>query len=385
MLLSLAACGGSKDTTYTDTSTNSAAEHNGITSTESVSSTMNNTEENNSLPTTNSAKCSHNKIFYNGKTEYHEKCCSQCKAVLLKEPHTLTLDEKSYVAGTCEKPGYAFYECLVCKSYTHCDELTASHESNSWKLAEEASCLSPAKYTGKCKFCGIPLEKYEGEVKPHSYLPNGTCSVCGNNDKADCTGHHMDVPTCQIPSTCIYCGYTEGSPVQCQYINGVCHFCGKRENNAAQSNKPTTSKPTTITSKPTTTSKPTETSKPTTTTSSKPTTSTPTYTDVKIISSTETISNTTINTDVYITSTGIATFNNVTVNGNVYCYGQLTVSGGTANNIYAYYWQMGGLGSSSCPSYDGTHGKFSGFFRNAGDIVIQDYALDYAFNKWGKK
>ena len=48
----------------------------------------------------------------------------------------------------------------------------------------------------------------------------------GTIEKIFCLSHHWDVPTCKIPSTCIYCGCTEGSPVECQYIDGVCHFCG---------------------------------------------------------------------------------------------------------------------------------------------------------------
>jgi hypothetical protein len=105
---------------------------------------------------------------------------------------------------------------------------------------------------------------------------------------------------------------------------------------------------------------------------------------VLIISNTQTISNQTINTDVYITSTGVATFKNVTVNGNVYCYGKLTVSGGSANNLYAYYWDLGGI-VSSCDAWEGTHGLVKGAFSSCGNVIIKDNALDYAFNKWGKK
>lgn len=47
-----------------------------------------------------------------------------------------------------------------------------------------------------------------------------------DSDAESCAGHHMDVPTCYAPSTCIYCGYTEGSPVDCQYVDGFCVFCG---------------------------------------------------------------------------------------------------------------------------------------------------------------
>ena len=107
-------------------------------------------------------------------------------------------------------------------------------------------------------------------------------------------------------------------------------------------------------------------------------------TDVLIISDTRTLSNQTIDTDVYITSTGVVTFTNVTVNGNVYCYGKLTVSGGSAHNLYAYYWDLGGI-TSSCKAWDGTHGLVKGAFRTCESVIIKDDALDYAFNKWGKR
>jgi hypothetical protein len=103
-------------------------------------------------------------------------------------------------------------------------------------------------------------------------------------------------------------------------------------------------------------------------------------TDVLIISDTQTISNKTIDTDVYITSTGVATFNNVTINGNIYCYGQLVASGCTADEVYAYaYGSM-----MSCGAFDGVHGKVSGGI-NCKQMTILDNALDYAFNKWGKQ
>lgn len=102
--------------------------------------------------------------------------------------------------------------------------------------------------------------------------------------------------------------------------------------------------------------------------------------DVLIFSNTQTVSDQTIDTDVYITSTGIVTFNNVTVNGNIYCYGQLKCSGCTANNVYAYaYGSM-----MRCDAFDGTHGKVSGGI-SCSNLTILDNALDYAFSKWGKK
>ena len=106
--------------------------------------------------------------------------------------------------------------------------------------------------------------------------------------------------------------------------------------------------------------------------------------DVLIISDTRTLSNQTIDTDVYITSTGVVTFTNVTVNGNIYCYGKLTVSGGSAHNLYAYYWDLGGI-TSSCKAWDGTHGLVKGAFKTCESVIIKDDALDYAFDKWGKR
>lgn len=260
----------------------------------------------------------------------------------------------------------------------------------------------------------------------------------GSIEKIFCLSHHMDVPTCQIPSTCIYCGYTEGNPVECQFINGVCHFCGEK------SNKPPTTEPpvtepqpirvsgvqiskTTLSLKVGDTQQLTATVSPSNADNKRVTWSSSNssvaqvsstgkitakgagsatitvttvdgnYTatcavtvtvpsspepvsDVLIISNTQTISNQTIDTDVYITSTGVATFNNVTVNGNIYCYGQLKCSGCTANNVYAYaYGSM-----MSCGAFDGTHGKVSGGI-SCNNMTILDNALDYAFSKWGKK
>ena len=110
----------------------------------------------------------------------------------------------------------------------------------------------------------------------------------------------------------------------------------------------------------------------------------PEYPGVAIISGTESFTDTTIEGDVYITSTGVVTFKNVTVTGNVYCYGKLTVSGGSAQNLYAYYWDLGGI-QSSCNAWDGLHGLVKGAFKTCGSVVIKDNALDYAFATWGKR
>ncbi|MBP3665452.1 MAG: leucine-rich repeat domain-containing protein [Clostridia bacterium] len=102
--------------------------------------------------------------------------------------------------------------------------------------------------------------------------------------------------------------------------------------------------------------------------------------DVLIICDTQTINNRTIDTDVYITSTGVMILNNVTINGNIYCYGQLKAINCIADKVYAYAY--GSL--MSCGAYDGTHGHVSGGIKCI-EIVILDDALDYAFEKWGRR
>lgn len=131
----------------------------------------------------------------------------------------------------------------------------------------------------------------------------------------------------------------------------------------------------------TTTNKPTSSNKPVSTTSNPTTSSPPVYVDVRIFSGTETISKETIDKDIYITSTGIVIFDNVTIIGDIYCYGQLTTKGAcSAKDIYAYkYGSM-----FSCSAFDGTHGKISGSL-SCDKMTITNEALDYAFNKWDKK
>ena len=182
--------------------------------------------------------------------------------------------------------------------------------------------------------------------------------------------------------------------MECQYINGICHFCGGESSEESTSPPVATEPPATeppATEPPATEPPATETpaTEPPT---EPPATETPVTepparepaSDVLIISDTRTISNQTIDTDVYITSAGVVTFDNVTVNGNVYCYGKLIVSGGSAKNIYAYYWDFGVI-KASCDAWDGTHGLVKGAFSTQGDVTIEDDALDYAFNKWGKQ
>ena len=60
----------------------------------------------------------------------------------------------------------------------------------------------------------------------------GEQNLTQNTTSTDCQGHRFDVATCKIPSTCIYCGLTEGEPVECQYIHGICHFCGVEDPNS---------------------------------------------------------------------------------------------------------------------------------------------------------
>ena len=157
--------------------------------------------------------------------------------------------------------------------------------------------------------------------------------------------------------------------------DGVVRLDGSAEENTTKpSATANTTQPSTTTTETTTKPSTSTTTRPSTTTTTKP------HSDVLIINNTRTISNQTINSDVYITSTAVVTFNNVTVNGNIYCYGQLKASDCTATNVYAYaYGSM-----MSCSAYDGTHGKVSGGIT-CNNLVIRDTALDYAFNKWGKK
>ena len=102
-------------------------------------------------------------------------------------------------------------------------------------------------------------------------------------------------------------------------------------------------------------------------------------TDVLIISGNTPLSGVTINNDVYITYNGVAIFDNVTVNGNIYCYGILKCSSTTARNVYAY---SGYNGMFSCSKSDGVRGVSGSISCN--EMYIQDDALDYAFEKWGK-
>jgi hypothetical protein len=103
--------------------------------------------------------------------------------------------------------------------------------------------------------------------------------------------------------------------------------------------------------------------------------------DVLIIDNTVTLKDYTIDKDVYITSAGIASFDNVTINSDIYCYGKLsTYNNCQAKNAYAYaYGSM-----LSCGAFDGIHGKINGSI-SCDNLTIVDTSLDYAFNKWGKK
>ena len=106
--------------------------------------------------------------------------------------------------------------------------------------------------------------------------------------------------------------------------------------------------------------------------------------DVLIISDTRQISNQTIDSDVYITSTGVATFVNVTVNGDIYCYGHLMVTDCVANHFYAYCWDSD-LALIYCDAWDGTHGYVKGNISDTGTVILAENALDYAFEQWGKR
>ena len=80
---------------------------------------------------------------------------------------------------------------------------------------------------------------------------------------------------------------------------------------------------------------------------------------------------------MYITYNGNAVFNNVTVNGNIYCYGILKCSQVTVKGLYTYAYN----GMASCSKSDGVRGVSGGL--NCNKMYIQDDALDYAFSRWG--
>lgn len=116
--------------------------------------------------------------------------------------------------------------------------------------------------------------------------------------------------------------------------------------------------------------------------------------DVLIVSDEQTISDQTVYYNIYVTSTGKLTLNNVHVIGDVYCYGQLNVSGRITSDIFAYCkgnMRPTSTGdileiTQSCDAFDGTHGIV---IFEAGTsywhLTIQDDALDYAFKHWGKQ
>lgn len=190
-----------------------------------------------------------------------------------------------------------------------------------------------------------PKPEQQSEPTSTTHTHTYSAATCTTPAKCSCgatqgsaLGHKWINATCTTPKTCSVCKITEGTVAEHTYNDGVCTVCGKSDP------------------------------------------SIPIYTDVVIIKDTQTLSDQTIDKDVYITSTGNATFENVTVNGNVYCYGQLTMSGCKAIGIYAYkYGSM-----FSCAAFDGTHGKVSGGVK-CDTLYIKDDALDHAFNKWGKK
>ena len=101
--------------------------------------------------------------------------------------------------------------------------------------------------------------------------------------------------------------------------------------------------------------------------------------DVLILSGDTSLSGKTINNDVYITYSGVVEFDNITINGDIYCYGVLRCSSTIARNVYAY---SGFNGMFSCSKSDGVRGVSGDITCN--ELYIQDDALDYAFSKWGK-
>ncbi len=119
--------------------------------------------------------------------------------------------------------------------------------------------------------------------------------------------------------------------------------------------------------------------------------------NVLIVSDEQTISDQTVYYDIYITSTGKLTLNNVKVMGDVFCYGQLNLSGKCRTyEIFAYCEASMGLPPNdnileidqTCDAFDGTHGMVvfePGLSLSFSGLTIHDDALDAAFYRWGKQ
>ena len=305
--------------------------------------------------------------------------------------------DHEWVDGTCVTPS-------TCKNCNQTGEVWA--DMHNWILA---TCTTPST----CTLCGTT----EGEALGHDWgdVDVGLYTWCqGCHERYTCScGYRCDMCTelhlcnhygrhwekhkqcCphkyQIESIddyyhqmrCWWCGhiqYKEGHIWEYSEIAGyygcAADGCGrvtKNPENVAPT-EPSATKP--AETKPATT-KPPAIEKPTT-----PPATEPSATDVLIISDTQTISNQTLDTDVYITSTGVLTFENVIVNGTVYCYGQLTIKNCTVNELCAY-----SLGWASAGEvFDGVHGKVAMQGDNKISILtITEEALETAFDKWGKK
>ena len=253
--------------------------------------------------------------------------------------------EHSYTAETvtptCKNLGYILYTCELCGDiYMANNAPIADHQFTTSVI--EATCEKGGCTEAVC----------------------GTCNLVRSSDFTDPLGH--DLTSQEVTPTCEEQGYTLTQCSRCDveqkenyvdalghsYANGVCTNCGVSE--------PT---------EPTESTQPEDPTQPT---------APEVEDDVLVISGEYSISDQIIDSDVYITATGRVVMENVVVNGDVYCYGQLD-----ANELYAEYVYGYAFGSMYvCDTFDGTHGYITGSL-SCYDLIIADDALDYAFETWG--
>lgn len=96
------------------------------------------------------------------------------------------------------------------------------------------------------------------------------------------------------------------------------------------------------------------------------------------------LTNTNIDGNVYVGCDGIAALENITINGDVYVYGQLNLTNCVVNGTLYGYNAYGGM--FSCDAYDGIHGNIDLHGSSKiKSLYIMDDALDYAFENYGQR
>ena len=297
----------------------------------------------------------------NGRTE--GKHCGICYEVLVAQEVVEATGhnyEAVVIAPTCIEQGYTTHTCLTCGDSFGDEYTPAFGHTEVIDNATGPSCTENGLTEGKhCDVCNKVLVAQEVvEATGHSYeavvkaptcteqgYTNHTCPTCGDSYTDDCIPvlGHEEVIVEAVESTCTTSGMTEGKYCsRCDrilsvqkiieatghsYIEGVCEACDAIDPDYIEA-EPIVPTPT----------EPEEDTK------------------VLLINDQQTISDQTVNCDVYITATGIVTFNNVIIKGDIYCHGRLIANGCTANDVYAYaYGSM-----FRCDAFDGTHGLITG-------------------------